>query len=196
MVYGVGYSSGDKYKKYINGKRTKCYKTWQGMLERCYNPYCINKHLSYIDCTVCEEWHDFQNFAKWYEENYYEIEGEEIALDKDILIKENKIYSPSTCIFVPKRINTLFTKSNKMRGSLPLGVTSSGEKFRARCSIIKNNGKYGEYYIGTFSTIEEAFNSYKIFKENYIKQVADEYKDLIPKELYEAMYRWRVDIDD
>lgn len=43
------------------------------MLQRCYN----NKQLSYFDCEVCDEWLCFQNFAKWYEENYYEIEGED-----------------------------------------------------------------------------------------------------------------------
>ena len=42
----------------------------------------------------------------------------------------------------------------------------------------------------------QAFTIYKNFKENYIKQVADEYKDLIPKELYDAMYKWEVEIND
>ena len=43
---------------------------------------------------------------------------------------------------------------------------------------------------------EEAFKSYKTFKEKYIKQVADEYKDKIPKKLYDAMYRYEVEITD
>ena len=37
---------------------------------------------------------------------------------------------------------------------------------------------------------------YKQFKENYIKQVADEYKDLIPEKLYNAMYEYEVEIED
>lgn len=36
----------------------------------------------------------------------------------------------------------------------------------------------------------------KEFKENYIKEVANEYKDKIPQKLYEAMYRYKVEIDD
>ena len=49
----------------------------------------MNKN--YLDVTVCEEWHNFQNFAKWFYENYYEISGEKMRLDKDILIKGNKM---------------------------------------------------------------------------------------------------------
>ena len=45
-------------------------------------------------------------------------------------------------------------------------------------------------------TSEEAFLTYKKFKEAYIKQVADEYKYYIPQELYDAMYRWEVEITD
>ena len=58
----------------------------------------------------------------------------------------------------------------------------------------ENNKKV--IYLGTYNTIEEAFLAYKIFKENYIKQVADEYKDLIPQRLYEAMYKYEVEIND
>jgi hypothetical protein len=161
------------------------------MINRCYNPYYINKELSYIDCYVCEEWHNFQNFAKWYEENYYEIEGEKMCLDKDILIKNNKVYSPDACIFVPERINQLFIKNKDYRNGYPIGVVPS------------TNGKYAgqvNYMDRTikkeFETIEEAFTFYKINKEQIIKQVADEYKDLIPEKLYEAMYNYQVEIND
>ena len=117
-----------------------------------------------------------------------------MALDKDILIKGNKIYSPQTCIFVPKRINTLFTKRQNDRGELPIGLhINNNNKIVARCNTL-NERKY----LGSFSLNEpfKAFTCYKNFKENYIKQVADEYKDYIPTELYEAMYRYEVEIDD
>ena len=47
-----------------------------------------------------------------------------------------------------------------------------------------------------FNTPQEAFQAYKKFKENYIKQVADEYKEYIPQKLYEAMYNYEVEIGD
>ena len=40
------------------------------------------------------------------------------------------------------------------------------------------------------------FSIYKQFKEKYIKQIADEYKELIPQKLYEALYKWEVEIND
>lgn len=124
----------------------------------------------------------------------YEINGETMYLDKDILVKENKIYSPETCVFVPQNINKLFTKRQNDRGKYPIGVSFDKKlnEFRSYCSYGNGNIEY----LNLFNTPEEAFQVYKEFKENYIKQIADEYKDKIPKKLYEAMYAWKVDIDD
>ena len=106
-TYGIGYLGEGKYKTRENGKLTKCYDTWHSMLERCYYPKYQEKYPTYKDCEVCESWHNFQAFAEWYNDNYYEIHGEVMCLDKDILIKGNKIYSPETCVFVPEKINNL-----------------------------------------------------------------------------------------
>lgn len=193
-IYGVGYLGEGKYSnKYDN----KLYETWRSMLKRCYDETQRHKNPSYADVTVCEEWYNFQNFGKWYEENYYEVEGEKMCLDKDILIKGNKTYSPETCIFVPQRINELFTKTNKNRGKYPIGVSwkKKNKKFQVQCSVIEN-GRKTMKYLGLYTDIEEAFQVYKEFKENLIRQTANEYKDKIPKELYEALYNYKVEIND
>lgn len=197
-VFGVGYLGEGKYKTKINGKHTKAYSYWYRALTRCYDPYTLNKYPTYIDCYVCKEWLCFQNFAKWFYKHYYEVPGERMELDKDILFKGNKIYSPDTCVFVPKRINYLFTKSDATRGEYPIGVHYCYDKkgYEYLISQCQTLGK--QKYLGCFSLNEpfHAFYVYKQFKENYIKQVADEYKDLIPKELYDAMYKWEVEIND
>ena len=115
-------------------------------------------------------------------------------LDKDILIKGNKVYGPDTCIFVPQRINNLFTKSDKLRGEFPIGVYKRHNKYEAQCNCGKSKNKH----LGRFDNAEDAFNAYKEFKENLIKEVANEYynNNLIPFELYNAMYNYEVDIDD
>ena len=199
-VYFVGYIGQGIYTTAKNGRHTKIYNTWVGLLERCYNPYCINKNLSYKDCFVCEEWHNYQNFAKWYEENYYEILNEKMHLDKDILIKGNKIYSPETCLFVPQRINELFTKCDRQRGEFPIGVGyhKRDDVLLVQCSIKDREGKRKNKHLGYFPLNKpfQAFYTYKIFKEQYVKQVADEYKHLIPQKLYEAMYNYEVEIND
>lgn len=191
IIYGVGYFGIGEFKSTENGKVTKCYKTWSHMHERCYDHKFQETHQTYENCTVCEEWNNYQNYAIWHNENYYEIENEIMTLDKDILKKGNKVYSPDTCIFVPQRINSLFTKSNKIRGEYPIGVYKVKDKYVAQLS--KDNGME---YLGRYDTVEEAFLVYKIAKEKYIKEVAEEYKDKIPCKLYEAMVTYEVDIND
>ena len=191
-VYGVGYMGIGKFKsRDENGKHTKCHKTWQAMHQRCYDSNYQEKYTTYKNCRVCKEWNDYNEFGKWFDENYYEIEGQRMALDKDILKKGNKVYSPDTCVFVPSSINNLFVKRDKSRGELPIGVSKKGNKFVAQLN--KDNERI---YLGLYSTAEEAFQVYKKAKEAYIKEVAEEYKDKIPYRLYEALINYEVEIDD
>ena len=195
-VYGVGIIGNEKTTD-ENGKSLKSYNTWVNMLKRSCSSKFKKKYPTYKDCSVCKEWLCYSNFKKWYDENYYEIDGERMDLDKDILYKGNKIYSPETCVFVAKNINTLFTKHNKARGKYPIGIyfNKNAKKFMAKCRIFYNR-KSQQKNLGYYNTPEEAFNVYKTFKENYIKQVADEYKDKIPDKLYKAMYNYEVEITD
>lgn len=194
-VYGVGYIGEGEYKSKINGKRTPQYATWRSMIARCYDEKYHEKQPTYIHCSVSPEWHNFQNFAKWYDENYYEVDNQRMELDKDILIKGNKVYSSENCVFVPKNINGLFIKCNASRGDLPIGVHFHKEnnKFIARCM----NGTGGNrIHLGSFTSPEEAFFAYKSYKEKLIKQIAEEHKNQIPEKLYQAMIKYRVEIDD
>ena len=168
------------------------------MLERCFDEKVKERCPTYENVTCCKEWLSYKNFEKWFNSNYYEVKGERMALDKDILFKGNKIYSPETCIFVSTKINSIFTKNNSNRGNFPIGVIyrpdiNKTNPYNAQCSTLKENKQIS---LGYFKTPEEAFNAYKTFKENYIKQIADEYKPYIPRKLYEAMYRYEVEITD
>lgn len=196
--HGVGYLGEGKYKISENSKLTKVYDTWHHMLQRCYDEKYQKRQPSYKACTVCDEWHNFQNFAKWYEDNYYEIEGEIMHLDKDILIKHNKIYSPDTCIFVPNIINILFIKNDKSRGESIIGTHRlKNGKYVANCHLFNSKiGKSKNEHLGTYDTQEKAFEIYKYYKEKNIKEVADYYKDKILERLYNAMYNYIVEITD
>ena len=187
--YNIGYFGVGEY----NSKH-RAYKIWKDMFKRCYDIKYLSKFNTYIDCLVCEEWYDYQKFADWYYKNYYEIENNRMELDKDILHKGNKIYSPETCVFVPQEINYLFVKCNKNRGEYPIGVYlhSDGDKYVAECSNINKKGKY----LGRYDTVEEAFEVYKDYKEEVIKRIADKYYGLIPDKLYKAMYDYKVNITD
>lgn len=183
---------GDENIRDCNGDFLDSYNKWRYMIGRCYSSNSINIHPEYKECFVCDEWKYYKNFKKWYNENYYNIKDEKMHLDKDILVKGNKIYSPETCIFVPSRINYLFLQSNKTRGDLPIGVNyNENNKFFIRVRIDnKIICRYG------FNNKYDAFHCYKIEKEKYIKQVADKYKNKIPNKLYESMYKWKIEITD
>ena len=195
--YGKGYLGEGKYKVRENGKLTDEYKIWHGVLQRCYDPKFHEKHSTYKDCTVEDYLLNFQHMGKWLEDNYYEVPGEKMWLDKDILCKGNKIYSRDTCIFVPERINLLFTKRDKSRGNSPIGATpNSSGNYQVRC-----HDEYGKsIYLGTYNTKEKAFQVYKQYKEKVIKKVIDSYKEKIPEPFYSklktAMYNYKVEIDD
>ena len=195
--FGVGYLGEGKYTVSENGKLKKEYVIWHEMLRRCYDPKYQERHPTYKGCVVEDHLLNFQNMGEWIENNYYEIPGEQMCLDKDILCKGNKIYSRGTCIFVPERINLLFIKSNKRRGSNPIGVIElpSGN-YRVFCS----NGYGKQIGLGTYKTKEEAFSVYKQYKEKVIKKVIDSYEGKIPEPYYSrlktAMYNYEVEIDD
>lgn len=95
-VYGVGFIGVGRYKPSSGNKNTKAYSIWSNMLKRCYCHKTQRRQPTYKGCTVCVEWHNYQNFAKWFEVNY--IKG--LHLDKDIRSQGEKVYSPETCMFV------------------------------------------------------------------------------------------------
>jgi hypothetical protein len=186
-VYGVGFLGIGKYKISENGNLTKYCNLWIRMIQRCYDIKYLENQPTYKNCSVSEEWHNFQNFSEWVENNY----TEEFALDKDILQKENKMYSKETCCFVPAEINNLFTKRKARRGDCPIGVLKNGNKFKA--SFSKNKVTT---FIGSYNSIEEAFYAYKKEKEKHIKEVAEKWKDKISKKVYQALINYEVNIND
>ena len=195
--YGKGYLGEGKYIVCENKKLKREYKIWYNMLKRCYDPKYQEKHPTYKGCRVEDYLLNFQHMGKWIEENYYEVSGEQMCLDKDILCKGNKVYSRETCIFVPQRINLLFTKRDNDRGDCPIGVDQlpSGN-YEVRCW----DGYGKRVNLGTYSSKEEAFQVYKNYKERIIREVIDSYEGKIPEPFYsrlkKAMYNYKVEIDD
>ena len=194
---GKGYLGEGKYNMSEKGKDTDEYIIWYGMLQRCYDPKHYEKHPTYKGCRVEDYLLNFQHMAEWIDENYYKVPGERMCLDKDILNKGNKIYSRETCIFVPQRINTLFTKRDNDRGKNPIGMTELPlGNYIVQC----NDGNGKSVYLGVYSTKGEAFRVYKEYKEKVIKEVIDSYEGIIPEPYYTrlktAMYNYEVEIDD
>lgn len=186
-VCGIGYMGQGKYKSKINGKPTKSHQTWVNIIKRAYTEVYQIRFPTYKGVTVCEEWKCYQNFAEWYENNY--IEG--WHLDKDLLIKGNKIYRPEACCFVPYRINSIFQINFNQRGDLPIGVGRKGKKFIAQFTM---NGVH--ISLGSFSTLDEAFQTYKVAKEKYVKETAEYFKDRLDLRIYDMLIKYEVKTED
>ena len=196
-VYGAGII-GIKYPSATNNKNTKEYKIWFNMMCRCFNKEYMQKYPTYENVSCCKEWLLYENFYEWLhrQENFDKWgDGEDWGLDKDILIKGNKIYSPDTCCLVPMSVNILFIKRDAKRGNLPIGVSRHKSGFQASC---KNHITGKTKYLGLRSTPEQSFHLYKKYKENIIQQVAQEEYDKgnITKQCYDAMMQYEVEITD
>lgn len=184
-ICGVGFMGVGKYhSKYPNGVHTMEYQNWIAMIRRCYDTNRKTTYPAYYgNCEVCEEWHNFQVFGEWYENNFYQVGSERMHIDKDILIQGNKIYAPHTCLIVPQRINMLFSNKPNKR-SLPDGITKYAHGYLT---------KYCGEELGVYETLEMAYSVYANAKEKAIKKIADEYKDSIPEKVYNALYKYKVD---
>lgn len=184
LIYGVAVN--DMH----NTKGTESYKTWFRMLTRCYNPISLGKEPAYIGCSVCDEWLLFSQFKKWFDENH--LPGYD--LDKDIIHKGNKEYSPQSCCFVPAKINNLIKLNKGLRGIYPLGVSKSRDGlYRAQFAFDKK-----KIWLGDYSTAEEAFAVYKEKRESYVKEIAAKYYSdgKITKRVFDALMLWEINITD
>lgn len=176
LVYGVGVNDASyvtEKREKINGKKVllwRCpfYRTWESMLNRCYSETIHQKHPTYKDCSVCDNWLIFSNFKAWMEQQDWK--GKQ--LDKDLLVQGNKVYSPHTCIFVDRKINLFVIDGGASRGDYMIGVCwdKSSNKFRVRC----NNPFTGEgEYLGLFINELEAHLTWKSRKHELACQLAD-----------------------
>lgn len=196
-ICGVG-MVGTKYPSRTSGVQLKEYVAWTGMLDRCFSESQKNIQPTYKDVICCDEWLLYENFYEWIhgQENFERLQNvERWALDKDIFIKGNKVYSPETCCLVPQNVNCLFLKREAERGDYPIGVRYRNYGFIASCHNPFTNKKEE---LGSYSTPEIAFNVYKNYKEDLIKKVAQiEYDNgNITEKCYEAMMNYEVEIDD
>lgn len=178
----------DGTKKRVRVWTCPFYAAWGNMLKRCYSPAFQKKSPTYVGCSVCEEWLTFSNFKAWMEKQDYE--GKE--LDKDLLLFGNKIYSPTTCVFVDQRVNAFILESTKNRGEWPIGVSLRKDynKFTAQCWSIEEPRRLAK--LGVFDTPEEAHLTWLAFKLEQAKILASEQTDpRVAKALVERYENYR-----
>ena len=191
-VFGVGVT-GTKYPVKINGVITKEYDLWHSMLERCYSDNFKKKHPTYEGCKCSDNFKSYEYFYEWCH-NQIGFGVSIFELDKDLLVKGNKIYSENICVFIPSEINSLLTKRESSRGNHLIGVHWSNTNKAFVAQVSKGKGK--QKYLGSFKTEIEAFNAYKTAKEAFIKEQAEKWKGTIDERAYNALMNYEVNITD
>jgi len=146
----------------------KCpfYIKWVSMIERCYSVTYHKAKPSYIGCGVCEEWKYFSNFRSWMVLQKWQDK----ELDKDILVLDNKIYSPDNCVFLERHINLFLTDGGSSRASiLPMGVTIDKGKYTSRC---RNPTTRRTEYLGAYDNPLDAHTAWKRKKHEHAIHLA------------------------
>lgn len=171
LVYGIGINDADyKVTPVIDGKQISCpvYLKWKSMIQRCYDKSFHENHPSYIGCEVCESWLSFSGFKSWVGSR--SVEGFE--LDKDLLLEGNKVYSPDTCILIPRWLNAFIKNAKKQRGEYLIGASFNKlkGKFVSQVSV---NGKVT--HLGCFDSEEDA---HQAWKKSKLSQVVERKNDL------------------
>jgi len=162
LIYGFGTNDAGYQVRHRKGKKYiwKCpyYYVWTSMLYRCY----CSKQESYQKCKVCSEWATFSNFKFWMEPQ----DWEDKHLDKDVL-GNGKLYSPTTCCFVPRWLNNLMPS-----GKTGVVLDRRDGRFQARLTINGNR-----ISLGRFDRETEAHGVYCSAKLNHIQNLMVNYPD-------------------
>ena len=195
-ILGVGII-GDEVTK-VNGNRLKEYNLWQALLGRCYCDKFHVKCPTYKDCSVSDNFKYYPYFKSWCQQQIgfgcLDDKGNHFELDKDLLIKGNKVYSEDTCCFIPREITVALIYNQTKKGKHPIGVSYS--KVNNKFVVYVKKGDGSREYLGYFEDASVAFLAYKASKEAYLKELANKWKDKIDPRVYEALIGWEINIDD
>ena len=191
-VYGIGVV-GTRYPVTVNGVKTKEYDLWNSMLRRCYSDSFKKRCPTYEDCECYENFKYYEYFHEWCNKQIG-FGNDGWQLDKDLLVKGNKVYSEDSCIFLPSEINLALTKNTASRGEYLIGVCWCNTKKAFVAQVNRCNGRPER--LGYFNTELEAFNAYKQAKEIYIKELANNFHHQIDPRAYNALMNYNVEITD
>lgn len=203
------YVSRQEYIDYQYKGNQKARTAYNMMYKRTHDEETKKYYPQYADATMYKPWEDDPELAIEYLESiYYECDGEQMVIDKDLLVKGNKEYAPGKLCWLPWTLNVMLSNSKKHYNSkynrlhneeLPYGVRydASRDKYYAEVSMDKalrdEVKKAKPLRLRYRDTPEEAFADYKKHKEAYIIMMADKYIDYLPVEIYDALIDYEVE---
>lgn len=161
------------------------YADWSSMLIRSFSEEYKAKRTCYAKVTCCEEWRLFSNFLEWFNTNGQPFDQiKNLDLDKDLLSLWGNTYSPSTCIYVPKELNSILVMTTNSKDCL-LGVYFDKESGKYR-----TQGKTTPYGVkiksDRFTSELEAHHSYLVYKAGILMWASESFDEIYQQPLITA----------
>lgn len=175
LVHGVGINDLDyqvsRYRvedgKQITEWNCPFYTRWKEVLRRCHSVEFKNKCPTYRDVSCIPEWHTASVFIKWMKSQPWEGRH----LDKDIIQRGNRVYSPDTCAFVLPMTNSFVSGDTRVGNKYLLGAyENKSGRFK---SCIGNPFTGGILRLGSYSCAEDAHEAWRKQKEIFANQLAE-----------------------
>lgn len=149
-----------------NASEYPSWRTWLGMLKR------VTTNISYVNVSVCEEWKTFSNFNKWFDKHW----RKGWDLDKDL--KGHLLYSPDTCVYLPKEINQCLQRHKGIKKSNGVWIAEY-----SRGGQLERIGEYGSK--------EEAQEAYLKEKKEYLDYLVQLYRLSLNKEVQTLLKEYK-----
>ena len=186
VVYGEcpeykGMCSRKNMSKEKNVSFLPSYKIWSRLIQ-------IDRGNSSQKGFLCDEWKEFKNFEQWYDNNFYQIDGEQMELSYRFFDMNNDTYSPDKCCFLPLSINKTVSRLGVSEFVIP--------------HIERETRKNTEYYkirfndtvVATSDSKKEIIEIRKAILNTEFLDYAEKHKDALPQYIYERMSDFRIEV--
>lgn len=157
----------------------KCpiYAKWEKMILRVSTISGLEKNPSYKNVSICDEWIYFSNFRNWVlSQNIHPDDYSQLDLDKDLKNKNSFVYSPDTCLFIPRYINcALSLNGDKNKNGISVGVQQRIHKTKISYRAYINKFRK-RMIIGTYDNEADAHLAWQNEKIIFFREMINKYK--------------------
>lgn len=154
-------------------------KKWNNMIDRTTS----GRYKCYDEVQVCEEWKDFSNYYEWFKNNWFDYDGK-LDVDKDLIDKNSKIYSPKTCCIIPHEINIGIRISDKAESRGAVNWDERRQAYKVKLNV------YTRHINTQRRKYKDALDLYFKKKDEFVKAMAEDFKDVVDKRVYDALMKY------
>lgn len=162
---------------------TPAYKLWQRLVR-----VDRGQEILSLKDNLCEQWKDFNVFEKWYKQNYYEVEGDDMEFSYRFFDIYNTYISPETSCFLPKSINYT-VKKLFMTGEKGLAInimTTKRRKDNPKSNYVIRRG-VDTLGVAYSDSKEEIVEIRKCMLRREFADLAEKYKKYLPEKIYNRL---------